>query len=281
MPEPRHRQEAGAVVGGEKAVGMPCRVRVGVAGKGGAGKSVVAGTVARLLARRGHQVLAVDADPMSGLGMSLGVASHDSRHVDDAAERSPEGGFRLPEGVGPVRVVREHAALAPDGVRLLRYGSWASRGLGRERGGFAPFWAVVHRLEQPRTLRSWTMVGDLSAGPRQPARNWAPYADTFLVVVEPTPASVRTARRIAEILRSRGGVAVLPVANKLAEPTEAERTAELLGERLFASVPADTAVRSAELAGAALIDHAPGSAAARALDALVDRLEQRSAGHWR
>lgn len=254
-------------------------MRVVVTGKGGAGKSVVAGTVARLLARRGHWVLAVDADPMSGLATSLGVARGDARHVDDAAEKGPDGGFRLRKGVGPVRAVREHAALAPDGVRLLRYGSWAPRGLGRERGGFAPFWAVVHRLEEARTLRSWTMVGDLAAGPRQAARGWAPYADTYLLMLEPSPTSARTARRIAEILRSRGGVAVLPVANKVAEPTEAERAAELLGEPLFASLPGDEAVRSAELAGAALIDHAPGSGAARALDALVDRLEQRSVGH--
>ena len=51
---------------------------------------------------------------------------------------------------------------------------------------------------------------------------------------------------------------MLPVANKVAEPTEIQRAAELLGEPLFASVPGDEAVRSAELAGAALIDHAPG-----------------------
>lgn len=254
-------------------------MRVVVTGKGGAGKSVVAGTVARLLARRGHRVLAVDADPMSGLAISLGVARGDARHVDDAAEELPEGGFRLRKGVGPARVVREHAALAPDGVRLLRYGSWAPRGLGRERGGFAPFWAVVHRLEEARTLRSWTMVGDFAAGPRQPARGWAPYADTYLLMLEPSPTSARTGRRIAQILRSRGGVTVLPVANKVAEPAEVERAAELLGESVFASVPGDEAVRSAELAGAALIDHAPGSRAVRALDTLVDRLEQRSVGH--
>lgn len=254
-------------------------MRVVVTGKGGSGKSVVAGTVARLLARRGHRVLAVDADLMPGLEMSLGVARHDARHVDDAAAPAPGGGFKLRKGVGPMRTVREHAALAPDGVRLLRYGSWTSSGLGRERGGFAPFWAVVHRLDEARTLRTWTIVGDLSAGPRQAVMNWSPYADTFLLVVEPTPVSARTGRRIAQILRSRDGVAVLPVANKVAESTEVERAAELLGEPLFASVPGDEAVRSAELAGAALIDHAPGSRAAQALDALVDRLEQRSLGH--
>jgi cellulose biosynthesis protein BcsQ len=38
------------------------RLWLATAGKGGAGKSVLAGTLARILARRGHRVLAVDSD---------------------------------------------------------------------------------------------------------------------------------------------------------------------------------------------------------------------------
>ncbi len=41
-------------------------------GKGGAGKSVIAGTIARLAARDGARVLALDSDPLPGLSLSLG-----------------------------------------------------------------------------------------------------------------------------------------------------------------------------------------------------------------
>ncbi len=48
-------------------------MRLAVAGKGGTGKSVIAGTISRLLARRGESVLAINGDFMPGLPCSLGV----------------------------------------------------------------------------------------------------------------------------------------------------------------------------------------------------------------
>jgi CO dehydrogenase nickel-insertion accessory protein CooC1 len=47
-------------------------VRIAVVGKGGAGKSVIAGTMARLVARKGTPVLALDSDLFPGLSLSLG-----------------------------------------------------------------------------------------------------------------------------------------------------------------------------------------------------------------
>ncbi|HZB98015.1 MAG TPA: AAA family ATPase, partial [Candidatus Sulfotelmatobacter sp.] len=49
------------------------RLSITVAGKGGTGKTVISGTLARILARRGHQVLAVDSDENPMLAISLGV----------------------------------------------------------------------------------------------------------------------------------------------------------------------------------------------------------------
>ena len=54
-------------------------VWIALTGKGGAGKSVIAGTLAGLLARRGHRVLALDSDPMPGLTMSLGAEEPTNR----------------------------------------------------------------------------------------------------------------------------------------------------------------------------------------------------------
>ncbi|MDP8932341.1 MAG: AAA family ATPase, partial [Actinomycetota bacterium] len=42
-------------------------MRVAFVGKGGSGKSALAGTLARALARRGESVLVLDSDPMPGL----------------------------------------------------------------------------------------------------------------------------------------------------------------------------------------------------------------------
>ncbi|MDQ6823553.1 MAG: cobyrinic acid a,c-diamide synthase, partial [Candidatus Eremiobacteraeota bacterium] len=48
-------------------------MRIAFIGKGGNGKSTIAGTVARLLGRAGDNVLALDVDTLPGLSVSLGL----------------------------------------------------------------------------------------------------------------------------------------------------------------------------------------------------------------
>lgn len=47
--------------------------KIAVAGKGGSGKTTVAGVLARLWAEEGRDVLSVDADENPNLGISLGL----------------------------------------------------------------------------------------------------------------------------------------------------------------------------------------------------------------
>ena len=48
-------------------------MKIAVTGKGGVGKTTVAGTIARLLGRDGKKILAVDADPNYNLWSSIGI----------------------------------------------------------------------------------------------------------------------------------------------------------------------------------------------------------------
>lgn len=48
-------------------------MKVAVAGKGGSGKTTVAGTLARVLARRGAEVLAIDGDTNPNLAIAVGI----------------------------------------------------------------------------------------------------------------------------------------------------------------------------------------------------------------
>ena len=48
-------------------------MKIVVAGKGGAGKTTVSGTIARALARAGNPVLALDADGVRALGQKADV----------------------------------------------------------------------------------------------------------------------------------------------------------------------------------------------------------------
>jgi CO dehydrogenase maturation factor len=248
---------------------------MGVAGKGGSGKSVLSGTLARILARRGNHVLAIDTDPMPGMAHSLGVEEPAAPLLLQVAEKPEKGPWRLRSGIGPVTVVRRHTTRAPDGVRLMQLGKADKDGLAGVTGSVNAFLQIVRRLHEARSLYDWAIVGDLAAGPRQPAAGFSPYARLYVVVVEPTSQSAMTGRRIARIARGPLGADVIFVASKVAGRQDRLRVERLLGEGVDLQIPADPAVRDAENRRVAVLDSAPGSAVVQAVEHLADIIEQR------
>lgn len=234
---------------------MTVPLRVAVVGKGGAGKSVIAGTLARLLARDGRNVLALDSDPMPGLTISLGMGVTDDRSLEEVVERGDDNRWRFKKGLGPSRALQRCAVEGPDGIRLLQFGKVGSSGMGAVMGSLNGFHKVVHRLVSTRTGSEWDIVGDLAAGPRQTAFNWAPYAETHVVVAEPYWKSILTARRLAKIVRPHSRVAF--VGNKVRGSHDVGLLEEALGERLVASIPLSDEVASADRWGRAVVDTAP------------------------
>ena len=247
-------------------------LHLAVVGKGGAGKSVIAGTLARTFARRGARVLALDSDPMPGLASSLGATTPEDPPLLAAGER-PEGGrWQVRKGIGPIRAIQLYTTPAPDGVLLLEAGKTPEEGGAAIQGATSSFYELVQRIRKTPSLQDWTLVGDLSAGPRQPSYRWADYANMFLLITEPNWKSGLAARRIARIIRDRGDVPIRLVANKITRRSDEQAVADMVREPVFTTVPADEAVAAAERAGVPLLDHAPSSPAALAIERLADRL---------
>lgn len=250
-------------------------MHIAILGKGGSGKSVVAGTLARVFARRGHAVLTLDSDLMPGLALSLGLGLNSCAMLTDAVEKNEHGRWRLRKGIGPVRAVQRYSVAAPDGVRHLQCGKLDAAGQPAIMASINGYYQVIHRMARSQAFERWTIIGDLPAGPRQVAYRWAPYADTFVLMVEPSWKSALTARRIAAILRSSAGATVLPVASKVNGASDRRAVEKMLGEPVVTAIPADRAVAIAERAGVAPIDHAPRSPAMRAIGRLAATLERR------
>jgi CO dehydrogenase maturation factor len=145
-------------------------MRVAFVGKGGAGKSAVSGTFARLLARTGRSVLAIDSDPLPGMAFSLGLPHDDAPLPDEAIEDRPEDEegprYRLRAGLSAVDAVERYAATAPDGVRFLQFGKVRTDPRALFRSQFA-FRQIIRDLPVDR----WDLVGDLPVAPasRSPA----------------------------------------------------------------------------------------------------------------
>lgn len=109
--------------------------RIAVAGKGGSGKTTISGTLARILADRGHAVVGVDADPNPNLGLTLGLGPEQldagvplSHDVLAHEKRGDESVLVL--GQPFEEVLRDHALEAPAGIRLLTMGRPTAAGGG-------------------------------------------------------------------------------------------------------------------------------------------------------
>jgi len=109
--------------------------RLAVAGKGGTGKTTIAGTIARLLGRRGRPVLAIDGDTNPNLAHILGLPQSAVEELAalprDLLERvEDESGSRIVLNADPEEVLRDYGARAPDGVELLVMGKVDHAGAG-------------------------------------------------------------------------------------------------------------------------------------------------------
>lgn len=220
-------------------------------------------------------MLAIDSDPMPGLAYSLGVPDVEAPLPDDIVVEKADGEegprYRLRPDVSVAELLERHAPVGPDGVRYLQFGKLRGHTSSMMRSQFA------FRLLTANLPDRWSLVGDLPGGTRQPAFGWANYADTFLVVVEPTAKSILAARRIVRVLRAKidkdqSSTTVAAIANKVGDDSDPERIATRLGVDVVAVLPVDLAIVSAERAGEAPIDHAPDSPSVRAIVALAEQM---------
>lgn len=244
-------------------------LRLALVGKGGAGKSSIAGSLARALARLGHEVLAVDSDPMPGLTYSLGIPDTDVGIPDDAVEERAEGEdgprWRLRSGLSAAEAVERYAVAAPDGVRFLTFSKLRGNATDRMRGQVA-YRQILAQLPPER----WSVVGDLPGGTRQPFFGWGDYARTVLVVVEPTAKSLLSGRRLARLaLAEKAPERIWAIVSKAREPGDAEMVRRRTGLEVIATVPWDEDLAQADRLGLAPIDHAPGSGAMAAVASLA------------
>ena len=96
-------------------------MNLAIVGKGGAGKTSISGTLARLLARRGHRVHAIDGDPNPNLAFTLGIPPERVSDLPalsrDLVAYTEGAGYRLTKTFADI--CASHAVDAPDGVTLL------------------------------------------------------------------------------------------------------------------------------------------------------------------
>jgi CO dehydrogenase maturation factor len=235
-------------------------MKVAVAGKGGAGKTTVSGTIARALARSGHTVLALDADVNPMLGISLGIGPDETERLAGIRQALQDGDMEHAPTVESM--VERFGADAPDGIRLIV----ASRVDGFD-SGCACCGVTPHQLLAELEGSDRTVVADLEAGVGTLSRLEEGQADLVLVVTNPTAKSVEVARRAAEVASGKR-VRVIVVANRVRDEQDRDTIRSALGEYEIVEVPEDAVVTKADREGRAPIDvdgETPGVGAMREL----------------
>jgi CO dehydrogenase maturation factor len=243
---------------------------IALAGKGGTGKTTVAGLVVRSLRRANRTpILAVDADPNVCLDVALGL--HPERSISEVLHASH--GLRGAPETMPKATYLEYqleACLAEGrGIDLVE--------MGRPEGPEC-YCSANHLLRSymDRLMGAYrTVVVDNEAGMEHLSRRTTRDVDLLLIVSDATLVGIRSAQRIMALVTELAipvRRSALVVNQAAALPPAVESAIAADGLQFAGLVPDDPGVAEFELAGRPLLELPDDAPAVRAVELMLATL---------
>ncbi|AGB02751.1 ATP-binding protein [Methanoregula formicica] len=232
-------------------------MKIAVCGKGGVGKTFLAGSLAAYFASISRPVIAIDADSSPNLALTLGLTEEEASRIQPVAENEElirvktatdhPGVFRLSFSVDDI--IAKYAVRTPSGAHLLVMGTIKAAG----SGCTCPAHSVVRALMRHLVVeRDEVVILDMEAGIEHLGRGTAARVDVLLAVSDANKKSLLAAATICRLANEAGIPVAGIVANRNATPEE-ERIvrafAEQHGLHVVGNVPYDPAVTAAGIAG--------------------------------
>ncbi|MHA1792714.1 MAG: nucleotide-binding protein [Promethearchaeota archaeon] len=257
--------------------------KIGFAGKGGVGKTLLASTIARLAARTGlfERVLAIDNDPSLNLGMALGIPEDKigppiSDMKDLIKERTgviPGSSLVFKMNPKVEDIPDKYTVEGPDGVKLLVLGTVIDPGSGCLCSANALVRELLYHLI---VKRDELVILDFEAGVESSlGRATSKGLDIFFVVIEPTQKSINVGKKMVKLALKLGIKHVFIIINKVRNEKQenlVKKTLQEDGIEVFGTVPYTDSIMESELEGVALLDYSEDDEVVSAINSLLNKI---------
>ena len=258
-------------------------MKIAVSGKGGVGKTLIAGTLARLFAREGFNVLAIDNDSAMNLSYTLGIDRELKEKIIPISEMknlieervSVKGGGPRIYNINPEvsDIPDKYKVTGPDGIQLLVLGSIEEPAT----GCLCPENALIRTLLYNLFVkRDEVIIVDFEAGLEHLGRGTAKGIDVMLVITEPSQKSLDLCSKIIDLSKKLGVINIFLIANKVFDDSQLEIINERVQEweiPLYHTIPFDSEIGKADLNGISPLDFNPNSKGIDSIKSLYLKLK--------
>ena len=248
---------------------------IAFAGKGGTGKTTIAGlTVRYIIEKRGMPVLAVDADPNNCLHEVLGVDVHST--IGDLREESLtliRSGSERPGGMSMEQIFDyqvQQSLVESSGFDLMVMGRPEGPGC------YCAANNIIRKYTDRLSLSYPYVVIDNEAGMEHLSRRTTQKVDLLLIISDPSVRGLQTARRIRKLVDDlhlevdRSEVIINRVTGS--DMPALKKSAEENGIALAGFIPNDSLIAHFDLTGKPVVQISAASRSLTALFLILDSL---------